>query len=224
MSEVSNDTAGEINRLHQLAAQKAIEAINYAKKAGLLLLEVKKELPHGKFGLWIEANLEVSVRQAQRYMNVASGKEASIRALATRYDTTSHLQAAFYETELEQITDPAMASNWLPEVGHWYCTDTEHGAYWVVPDANNPELFHISRLYGNPENDGEGLFDGTRWPEVAEKVESRLRNFGLSNAHKAAWKFRQKTGLSAPFGAPEDHGKIIVTAPDGSKKRLCDAF
>jgi len=224
MSEVSNDTIGEINHLHQLATQKAHEAVDYARQAGLLLLAVKKELPHGQFGPWIEANLQVSVRQCQRYMNVAEGNEVSIRDIADKNDTMSHLQAAFTEAELDQITAGTWVPSWVPEDGHWYVTQTAGGSYWVVPDLVNHLLFHVSRLYDDPENDDETLFDGTQWPEVAEKIEIRLRYFGLSNPSKAAWKFRQKTGLSAPFGAPEDHGTIIVTARDGSIKRLRDAF
>jgi hypothetical protein len=155
MSEVSNDTIGEINHLHQLATQKAHEAVDYARQAGLLLLAVKKELPHGQFGPWIEANLQVSVRQCQRYMNVAEGNEVSIRDIADKNDTMSHLQAAFTEAELDQITAGTWVPSWVPEDGHWYVTQTAGGSYWVVPDLVNPLLFHVSRLYDDPENDDE---------------------------------------------------------------------
>ena len=45
MNEISEGIASEINRLHQLAAKTATEAMGYAKAAGLLLIEIKAQLP-----------------------------------------------------------------------------------------------------------------------------------------------------------------------------------
>ena len=45
MHEISGNIASEINRLHQLAAKPATEAMDYAKAAGLLLAEIKAQLP-----------------------------------------------------------------------------------------------------------------------------------------------------------------------------------
>jgi len=63
--------ASEINEHHAIAIAKAGEAVHHAKEAGRLLLEVKAALPHGEFGKWMEQNITVSVRQAQRYIAVA---------------------------------------------------------------------------------------------------------------------------------------------------------
>ena len=81
----------EINRLHHKAFARATEAMESAKRAGELLLELKKALPHGNFKKWIQANLEVSVRQAQRYMAVAQDKPIAIREIAAKSDTVSLL-------------------------------------------------------------------------------------------------------------------------------------
>lgn len=68
---LTQQLAVEINEQHALAATHADLAVNYAKRAGVLLLQVKQSLPHGDFLPWIAANISVSERQAQRYINVA---------------------------------------------------------------------------------------------------------------------------------------------------------
>ena len=88
----------EINRLHGLAIEHAGNAIDYAKQAGALLLEVKRSMPHGAFLPWLSENVTVSERQAQRYMRVALGKPATVRAIKS--DTVSGLP------------------DWLPPSGH----------------------------------------------------------------------------------------------------------
>jgi hypothetical protein len=83
------DLADEINRLHILANDHADKAVDYARRAGQLLLDVKASLPHGDFLPWLKENVEVSERQAQRYMRAALGKPITLRALKS--DTVSYL-------------------------------------------------------------------------------------------------------------------------------------
>ncbi|MEK0417365.1 MAG: hypothetical protein RI949_1371 [Pseudomonadota bacterium] len=97
---------------------------------------------------------------------------------------------------------------------------TDGGSYWVVPDEECPELFHISRLYAKA---GEDLFDGTRWAEPAERVEIRLIGFGLPNPHQVQWRVRDRTGLPQPFGAPPGHGMIRVIDRRGRSRLVPDA-
>ena len=81
----------EINRLHTLAKKMAIDAVEHARSAGLLLLEAKKEMKYGKFLLWVRDNVQVSLRQAQRYMAVAQGKTIPLRRLIEKSDTAVSL-------------------------------------------------------------------------------------------------------------------------------------
>ena len=83
--------ADEINREHEFATNLADEAVEHAKRAGVLLLKAKAEIPHGEFGAWISSHLNVSQRQAQRYMAAALGKAIPVRALTHKSDTVSHL-------------------------------------------------------------------------------------------------------------------------------------
>ena len=87
----------EINAEHAEAVKHADKAIEHAKRAGALLLEVKATLEHGAFLPWVDANLNVSRRQCQRYMRAAEGKRMTARAI--KNDTVSHF---------------ADGSNWLP--------------------------------------------------------------------------------------------------------------
>jgi len=232
MHEINLATSTEINRLHQLAAKTATEAIDYAKQAGELLLNVKGQLPYGAFGDWIEQNLTVSPRQAQRYMAVAQGKRTPVRELAKDYDTVSqpprndavsHLRNCLSQEEIDSLVDGTRVPKWKPQNGHWYTTVTENGAYWVVPDLEKPDFFHVSHLYSAGTQADARLFDGTRWAESADRVEISLKLFQLSEPDKAIWETYKRPGLSAPFGAPEHHGKFKVITKDGSEKWLRDA-
>ena len=232
MHDITQATSTEINRLHQLATKTASEAVEYAKQIGELLLKVKEQLPYGDFGGWIEQNLTVSARQAQRYMAVAQGKPIPVRDLAAKYDTVSqlqrndtvsHLSYVLTPEEVDSVVNGTWMPEWRPEAGHCYSTSTENGSYWVVPDLKQPERFHVSRLYGHDTEDDGGLFDGTRWAESADLVEIRLKQFQLPEPSKATWKVSKRAGLSAPFGAPEGHGKIKVVGKNGQVRWLQDA-
>jgi hypothetical protein len=232
MHEINPATSAEINRLHQLASKTAAEAVEHAKQAGELLIEVKAQLRHGQFYPWIDKNLTVSPRQAQRYMAVAQGKPLPVLELAAkcdtmshlpRYDKVSHLSNVFSSEEIDSLVDGTWTPKWTPEAGHWYTAVNKNGAYWVVPDLKRPDKFHVSRLYGEEAEDDDGLFDGTRWAESAERVEITLRSFLLSAPEKTVWQTFKRAGLTEPFGAPENHGKIKIIGKDGQPRWIRDA-
>ena len=232
MHEINPTTSTEINRLHQLATKTAGEAIEHAKRIGELLLIEKSQIPYGQFVKWMEETLTVSPRQAQRYMAVAQGKPIPVRKLAdknekvslvARNDTVSHLSNVFSSEEIDRLVDGTWVAKWKPQSGHWYTTMNDNGAYWVVPDLKRPDQFHVSRLYSDDIEDDESLFSGTRWAESADRVEITLRGFLLSAPENAVWKEFKKTGLTEPFGAPDNHGKIKVVGKDGQERWIRDA-
>jgi len=223
MAEISTSIVAEINQLHELASSTARQAVGYARRAGELLLQAKKDLPHGEFGKWIAANLNISDRTVQRYMAVASGREVPMRALAGKTDTVSELHSFIGGEDLDKIVDGTWVPQWKPRAGHWYWTVTDTGAYWVVPDVQNPERFHVSRLYSEKGKGDAELFDGTRWPESADLVEARLKLFSMADPSQAQWNERKKAGLPQPFGAPKKHGMIRVVGSDGQERWLPDA-
>ncbi len=99
--------ATDINHHHQQACLRAGEAINHAIEAGKLLIAVKQRLPHGEFGNWLEKNIQVTQRQAQRYIAAAQGKPVPVRAIASNATPVSYLAAPApgtkeYAKELEK--------------------------------------------------------------------------------------------------------------------------
>jgi hypothetical protein len=203
-------TAGEINAHHAAARKKADEAIrkadaavNHAREAGRLLLDVKAALPHGQFIAWCRENLKVSTRQAQRYMAAFQGKPPPLKTLASTSDTMgtmSHLPAPTPADPPEHLAGE-FKPDWRPTPGHWhFAIANDHEAVWVVPDAGDHGLFHVSRLY---QRGDESLFDGTQKPIEAWLVEDYLRlQYGIQDAWLMPWKSKQRAGLSRPFGEP----------------------
>ena len=153
MSLIPLITINEINRLHTLARATAADAIEYARQAGLHLLSVKETQPHGEFGKWLEANVNVSQRQAQRYMAAAQGKAVSMADLTVKYDTVSHL------TQPESTSQVVLKDRWMPKVGYIYLfNDAEGSVYWVTPSIEPAGGFHICKHYSGERLSSKDFF------------------------------------------------------------------
>ena len=206
----------EINRRHLLAHASANDAIEHAKAAGVLLLEMKSRLKHGQFLHWIRDNAKVSLRQAQRYMAVAQGKTIPLRRLIEKNDTAlSHLDS--------QVDQGLIANGqWQPKIGYLYIYSDGYAAYWVVPDLN-PNGFHVSKhyqierdptvppeQYADPDDphderewDGMSMYDGTKHPVRQDRVDASLRYFGLKDPTTLIWSYSGACeGSARPFGEP----------------------
>ena len=206
----------EINRLHLLAHQMATDALAHARAAGLLLLEVKQEMKHGKFQHWVRDNAQVSLRQAQRYMAVAQGK--TLTRLVDKNDTVSHLEKVDGLSEGVWID-----GKWQPEPGYFYLFKDETGTYWVTPSAERPESFHVCKHYNGDRMSSEGYYwrytifsvvndpdltsncyMGTRFPLFSRSgVSGVLKSYGLSNLKETLQLGKKLDGGSErPFGEP----------------------
>ena len=164
--------ANDINRHHQIAMAKADEALHHALLAGKLLLEVKASLPHGQFGAWLQASVNVSARQAQRYMAVAEGKPVPIRSIGSKYDTVSYLT----DESDKWIPKPAF----VPLAGQCYATvDAE---YVIEPSKAHFGFFFVSHM---PQTDE--AVDYTSRPVRADWVEGQLKRFGLDSPELTDW-------------------------------------
>jgi hypothetical protein len=204
MNELSNKV-NEINELHKLAITSANAAVNYAKQIGQLLLEAKKELPHGKFLNWLDENIEVSKRQAQRYMEAASGKDLRLSDFSTKNDMMSHLE----EDSKHRMFNPV----WIPSDGHWFKCIDQDSIFIIAPDRLHPEDFHITKfklLEGSTIDDCKidwnrnDEIHWTRQPVMAKKVEGILQVFGLFYPETKKWKSMVKEGLDFPVGIDKD--------------------
>ena len=183
--------AADINAAHADAMTHASSAIDYAKKAGALLLRAKQKLPHGAFGGWLEANCVVKARQAQYYMNAAQGKAVPVRKLANTQP------AAYLTDESPKTLSDYFRPSWIPMKGHTYCCATDDGAYWVVHSKDHPGFFHVSHLT-------EDSYSGTRRPVPGITVEYMLQGYDLTAPADADWNIRKGYDMTRPFGEPEE--------------------
>lgn len=67
------ELAGAVNAEHRRCETAIRESLAHALKAGELLIEAKKLLPHGEWAGWLVGNCEFSERTAQAYMRLARG-------------------------------------------------------------------------------------------------------------------------------------------------------
>jgi hypothetical protein len=182
--------AADINHHHQQACLRAGEAINHAIEAGKLLMRVKARLPHGEFGGWLEKNLDVTDRQARRYMAAAQGKPVPARVIASKRTPVSVLPAP--AKTLHDYFRPS----WIPMKGCTYSCATDEGAYWVAHSKVHPGFFHVSHLT-------EETYSGTRRPVAGLTVEYMLQGYGLAVPEDASWEV-MKGDMQRPFGEPEE--------------------
>jgi len=63
--------SADINAAHRACEQAARSTLEHAYRTGELLIEAKATLRHGEWLPWLEANCEVSDRQARTYMRLA---------------------------------------------------------------------------------------------------------------------------------------------------------
>ena len=178
--EILQSKIQEINRLHGLAFETATNAMEYARQAGLLLMEVKKELKHGEFLSWVDINLNVSVRQAQRYMDVAKGKAIPIRALTGKYDTMSHLEKHRFVPEKGTISMLIIEDkNGSPD------TDC-----LVESCKQHPNFFFVTVYISSDDETCVPRY--TPRPIEAEAVHDCLNFFGKDDKsiYKGKWKVR----------------------------------
>ncbi|MET3135666.1 hypothetical protein AAKU61_000004 [Undibacterium sp. GrIS 1.2] len=210
LNEIRLTIASEINAHHQAATSKANEAINHAKDAGDLLLEVKKALPHGQFSQWMDENIQVSTRQAQRYMAVAQGKPVPIRELATKNDTVSYL------TPPSMLDGDTPAPSFIPLKGHWYWCASNGGAMdFVIEQSTSEGYFFVSRI----DDDGD-TYSITRRPIRYDAIELMLQLWGLKEPSKASWHVRPSKGVRVAMETLSDEETIQASIKDNEDFRL----
>lgn len=83
--------ASQINDHHSAATRHAESALDHARQAGELLNQAKGLVAHGRWIEWLAGNCDVSPRQAQRYMKVASNWLAITKNDAASYLTDEGL-------------------------------------------------------------------------------------------------------------------------------------
>ena len=201
MNELTNEV-NEINNLHQLAINSANEAFGYANQLGRLLTDIKIEIPHGSFTKWIEENLTISARQAQRYMAVASGKDLNVSKLDYKNDILSVLTD-------EELMPKYEKPNWIPKIGYWHFGKFNNSVFWVVPYISNENFFFITQFTKANASDKkinsecESFYSGSIEPIHHLSIDVSLHTYGIDYPEKIKWETYKRVGLIRPFGEPE---------------------
>jgi N-acetylglutamate synthase/N-acetylornithine aminotransferase len=122
------DLAARIRAEHEAAAAALNQGLQHAIAAGKLLIEAKKEIPHGQWLPWLKANCAISERTGQAYMRVArsfgkldetktqrvadlSFRDALI-SLASTGLILKQLPPESYDRALQSVEDHENAESW----------------------------------------------------------------------------------------------------------------
>lgn len=185
--EKLNATAATINAEHALAVHHATTSIEHARRIGQLLLDVKATVGYGKFQPWLDANVEFSRRQAQRYMAAAQGRPLPVRKVASlpKNDTVSLLTLADIPMPRFRTGELLRAVSVIPD--GWY------DEFLLIPSVDGKAFVaHI-----NGPADGDQLADeGTfcTWRRTSVDVADLPR-------------------LPLVFGFPWDSAEIVERRP-----------
>jgi Protein of unknown function (DUF3102) len=83
--------ADEIRTAHAMAIRRAHQSIEAGVRAGVALLEAKKLVGHGNWTDWVRANVPVTIRQVQRYMDDARLLQETAKRCEAENDAMSFL-------------------------------------------------------------------------------------------------------------------------------------
>ena len=181
MSNLQTAVADEINVQHRLAVQHAGSAVEHARRAGELLTQVKAGMPHGTFLAWVSTHVEVSPRQAQRYMAAAQGRPLPLRSI--KNDTVSH--------------SPMRTAVFEPVADCWMYTK-EGGRTYVIEQSIDDGYFYCCAIALEGEDDAVSEFL-TR-PIRADFVEVLLRQMRLADPAAAAWRIGRGCRVTSSLG------------------------
>ncbi|MEQ8321890.1 MAG: DUF3102 domain-containing protein [Rhodospirillales bacterium] len=77
----------EINETYNKCRRASFEALSLAIRCGDLLIEVKGKVPHGDWLSWVDKNLVIGHRQAQKLMRLATNRDK----IDTNANSPTHL-------------------------------------------------------------------------------------------------------------------------------------
>jgi hypothetical protein len=177
---IDQETVEKINQLSRDANSYAHRAVKCAKQLGALLIEVKAKLGHGEFTPWIEQNLEVTPRQARRYINAALGRPGQLR-LETKTDIVS----VFKELPI-----------FLPMPGFSYFLmgkDSTDMLALVECSRSFPAFFFVTIFDWTEKS--EPAFTYSPRPIEGIDVHDYLQFYGVTDTKAGNWRSKQSEGV-----------------------------
>jgi hypothetical protein len=133
------DLAARIKQEHQAVSIALKDSVRHAIAAGELLIEAKKQVPHGGWLPWLSKHCTMSERTAQLYMRCAKNRAAieeqirngiadlSLNEAAAMLVLSSDMKKLFdFMRQLERLTDPEEIMQ--------LCLDSGVAQYWGTID------------------------------------------------------------------------------------------
>lgn len=154
--------ASEIKHEHRMAITHARSALEHGRRAGELLTQAKSTIPHGSWLEFVERECEISVRQAQRYMRVASrwdaiqantetgltlGIDSALDSIAeTKCDAAVAFEHHVFAESLDGDTPREKIAS-LPEGMLLYCPGSLDCSRWIIiRHSEIPGFFHFDKF------------------------------------------------------------------------------
>jgi ethanolamine utilization protein EutQ (cupin superfamily) len=107
MNELTTETKIEFHK------ERAIAYLNMAAKNIILvgheLIAIKKELPHGQFQNWVEANLGVTYRQARNWMELAEHEALAKSEISFTFNNLSTTAKTLFLSAPEEVKEQVKA-------------------------------------------------------------------------------------------------------------------
>jgi hypothetical protein len=103
-----DELARDINLAHEGCKRAASQMAAYARQAGVLLLEARRRVEGHGWLAWLEVNVDVTPRTAQRYIRIAENWDT----LGAKCDTVTHLGV---REALNLLADKEAREDLVPE-------------------------------------------------------------------------------------------------------------
>jgi hypothetical protein len=201
--------AGQIKAEHEQAIGSARAALEHALRAGQLLVEARALVAHGEWLPWL-SRVDISERQAQRYMRLAANRpmleaNPSFETDLTITDALALIAKPKPEQTIED--EPPLPFGELTDLtfAEGYGRDIEIN---IVPSGRYPGYFFVARFDWDEPHDEEGpggTLEVTRKPIPKTRVVGQVRDF-YRLADSMEWKTHEMTaGMDDkldPYGNP----------------------
>ncbi len=163
--------AQRINAKHHAAEQTAHQALEYAKESGELLLEAKGKVAHGQWLSWIDTNLHIGPRQAQKYMKLAKNLEGLPKTNLDSYLTVEQAVKAISHKQ-----------KYLPPDNKQAAAVYQHGNEMRVALIQHSQKYPGYYDYGMmimPKDQEDGLYEYGIKPIRGDAIEFVINKWGL---------------------------------------------
>jgi hypothetical protein len=147
--------AREINAAHTAGVQAVGQGVEYYRSAGLWLIEAKVHCGGKGYWLdWLDANIAIDCRQAQKYMRLAKCAPAGAHLVEEWQTICGRVKADSAEDDLEEELEGELGEE-LDKIGDEEDAAAEEAAGYAAPPAWQKQLArmlkHLDKAI-NPAN------------------------------------------------------------------------